>query len=140
VPANVRRREITEDAMKRLLCALAALLISTAALATVNLNSATKDELVALPGIGPSKAQAIIDYRTQNGPFRSVDEIRKVRGIGEKLFQQIKPELTIAGSGARAAVAQAPARGDAKPDAKADTRAPTRSGAGAIAREDGAKR
>jgi len=126
--------------MKRLLCALAALLISTAALATVNLNSATKDELVALPGIGPSKAQAIIDYRTQNGPFRSVDEIRKVRGIGEKLFQQIKPELTIAGSGARAAVAQAPARGDTKPDAKADTRAPTRSGAGAIAREDGAKR
>lgn len=126
--------------MKRLLCALAALLISTAALATVNLNSATKDELVALPGIGPSKAQAIIDYRTQNGPFRSVDEIRKVRGIGEKLFQQIKPELTIAGSGARAAVAQAPARGDTKPDAKADPRAPTRSGAGAIAREDGAKR
>ena len=47
--------------MKRLLCALAALLISTAALAAVNLNSATKDELVALPGIGPSKAQAIID-------------------------------------------------------------------------------
>ncbi len=125
--------------MKRLLCALAALLISTAALAAVNLNSATKDELVALPGIGPSKAQAIIDYRTQNGPFRSVDEVRKVRGIGEKLFQQIKPELTIAGSGPRAAVAQAPAR-DAKPDAKADARAPTRSSAGAIARDDAAKR
>lgn len=125
--------------MKRLLCALAALLISTAALAAVNLNSATKDELVALPGIGPSKAQAIIDYRTQNGPFRSVDEVRKVRGIGEKLFQQIKPELTIAGSGPRASVAQAPAR-DAKPDAKADARAPSRSGAGAIARDDAAKR
>lgn len=126
--------------MKRLLCALAALLISTAALAAVNLNSATKDELVALPGIGPSKAQAIIDYRTQNGPFRSVDEVRKVRGIGEKLFQQLKPELTIAGSGPRAAVAQAPARGDAKADVKADTRAPSRSGAGAIAREDAPKR
>ena len=125
--------------MKRLLCALAALLISTAALATVNLNSATKDELVALPGIGPSKAQAIIDYRAQNGPFRSVDEVRKVRGIGEKLFQQIKPELTIAGSGPRAAVAQAPAR-DTKPDTKADSRAPSRSGAGAIARDDAAKR
>jgi competence protein ComEA len=136
VPANVRRRVITEDAMKRLLCALAALLVSTAALAAVNLNSATKDELVALPGIGPSKAQAIIDYRTQNGPFRSVDEVRKVRGIGEKLFQQIKPELTIAGNGPRAAVAQVPARGDAKPDA----RAPSRGGAGAIARDDAAKR
>jgi competence protein ComEA len=125
--------------MKRWLCALAALLVSTAALAAVNLNSATKDELVALPGIGPSKAQAIIDYRTQNGPFRSVDEVRKVRGIGEKLFQQIKPELTIAGSGPRAAVAQTPAR-DTKPDAKADSRAPSRSGAGAIARDDAAKR
>ena len=126
--------------MKRLLCALAALLISTAALAAVNLNSATKDELVALSGIGPSKAQAIIDYRTQNGPFRSVDEIRKVRGIGEKLFQQIKSELTIAGSGPRATVAQAPARADAKPDAKAESRAPSRSSAGAIAREDAPKR
>lgn len=126
--------------MKRWLCALVALLVSTAALAAVNLNSATKDELVALPGIGPSKAQAIIDYRTQNGPFRSVDEIRKVRGIGEKLFQQIKPELTIAGGGPRAAVAQAPTRSDAKPDARADTRAPSRSGTGAITREDAAKR
>ena len=122
--------------MKRWLCALAALLVSTAALAAVNLNSATKDELVALPGIGPSKAQAIIDYRTQNGPFRSVDEVRKVRGIGEKLFQQIKPELTIAGNGPRAAVAQAPARGDAKPDARASSRG----SAGAIARDDAAKR
>ena len=69
-----------------------------------------------------------------------MDEVRKVRGIGEKLFQQLKPELTIAGSGPRAAVAQAPARGDAKADVKADTRAPSRSGAGAIAREDAPKR
>ena len=84
--------------MKRLLCALAALLISTAALATVNLNSATKDELVALPGIGPSKAQAIIDYRTQNGPFRSVDEVRKVRGIGEKSLERLRPYLAVSGA------------------------------------------
>jgi competence protein ComEA len=133
----VRRRVITEDAMKRLLCALAALLVSTAALAAVNLNTATKDELVALPGIGPSKAQAIIDYRGQNGPFRSVDEIRKVRGIGEKLFEQIKPELTIAASGGpRAAVAQGPARAESKSDAKPETRAPSRSGSGAIVREE----
>lgn len=106
--------------MKRFLCALAALLVSTAAFAAVNLNTATKDELVALPGIGPSKAQAIVDYRNQNGPFKSVDEVRKVRGIGAKLFEQIKPELTIGGA-PRAAVAQAPARNGA-PSAPRDER------------------
>ena len=117
--------------MKRWLCALAALLVSTAALAAVNLNTASKDELVALPGIGPAKAQAIIDYRAQNGPFRSVDEVRKVRGIGEKLFQQIRPELT---------VAQSQARAEAKPDAKAAPGTPSRSAAGAITRDDKAKK
>jgi competence protein ComEA len=127
--------------MKRWLCALAALLVSTAALATVNLNTASKDELVALPGIGPSKAQAIIDYRTQNGPFKSVDEVRKVRGIGEKLFQQLKPELAVAGGGARAAVAQAaPARPEAKAEAKPAASAPARSSGGPISRDDRAKK
>ena len=93
--------------MKRFIMLLAGLLFSGLALAAININTATLQELEALNGIGPVKAQAIIDYRTQNGPFRSVDEVRKVRGIGEKLFQQIKPELTIAGSGPRAAVASA---------------------------------
>jgi len=126
--------------MKRWLCALAALLVSTAALAAVNLNTASKDELVALPGIGPSKAQAIIDYRTQNGPFKSVDEVRKVRGIGEKLFQQIKPELSIAGGTPRATVAQAPGRAEAKPDAKAAPGTPSRTAGGTITRDDKARK
>ncbi len=97
--------------MKRILVMLVALLVSGAAAAALNLNTATKDELVALPGIGPAKAQAIVDYRNQHGPFKSVDEIRKVKGIGEKLFLQIKPELAI-GAPARNALAQAPAKAD----------------------------
>jgi competence protein ComEA len=121
--------------MKRFVMLLAALLFSGAAVAALNLNTATKDELVALPGIGPAKAQAIVDYRNQHGPFKSIDEIRKVKGIGEKLFLQIKPELAI-GAPARNAVAQAPARTDGKPDAKA---APRVNG-GAIAKDDKAKK
>jgi competence protein ComEA len=93
--------------MTKFLLALAALLVSGAALAAVNLNTATRDELVALPGIGPAKAQAIVDYRSQNGPFKAVEDVRKVKGIGEKLFQQIRPELAVSGG--------APARSEAKP-------------------------
>lgn len=121
--------------MMRILVVIAALLMSGAAAAALNLNTATKDELVALPGIGPAKAQAIVDYRTQHGPFKSIDEIRKVKGIGEKLFLQIKPELAI-GAPSRNAVAQAPGKSDAKPDAKAAPRA----NGGTIARDDKGKK
>lgn len=61
----------------------------------INLNSATKTELEALPGIGPTKAQAILDYRTSNGPFIRVDDLIKVKGIGPKTLEKIKPQLTL---------------------------------------------
>lgn len=125
--------------MKRVLLFLAALLVSGAAAAALNLNTATKDELVALPGIGPAKAQAILDYRNQNGPFKSVDEIRKVKGIGEKLFLQIKPELAIGAPG-RNALAQAGVKADAKSEAKPDAKAAPRANGGAIARDEKAKK
>ncbi|HVF74624.1 MAG TPA: helix-hairpin-helix domain-containing protein [Acidimicrobiales bacterium] len=51
--------------------------------ARVNLNTATVEQLEALPGVGPSTARAIVDYRTRHGPFRSVRELLEVRGIGE---------------------------------------------------------
>ena len=99
--------------MKKLWFALAMFVLSGAALATVNLNTASKDELVGLPGIGPHKAQAIVDYRTTHGPFKSVEDVRKVKGIGEKLYLQIKPEIAVAGGAAK--VAAAPAA-SSKPD------------------------
>jgi competence protein ComEA len=105
--------------MKRMLFALVALLFSAAAAAAVDVNTATLDELVALPGIGPAKAQAIVDYRSQHGPFKSVDEVRKVKGIGDKLFQQIKPELAV--GGAPKSVAQASGKTDAKGAARQST-------------------
>ena len=74
-------------------CVLA--LVSSLALAAVNLNTATRDELVALPGIGPAKAQAILDYRAQHGGFKSVDELKDVKGIGAKRFEKLRPEITV---------------------------------------------
>jgi competence protein ComEA len=93
--------------MKRLLLALALALCSAAALAAINLNTATKDELVALPGIGPAKAQAILDYRSAHGAFKSVEELKDVKGIGAKRFEKLKGEFTVTSAPARAAAGPA---------------------------------
>ena len=61
----------------------------------VNINSAGVDELVALPGIGKAYAERIVEYRQKNGPFKKVEDILNVRGIGEKTFDRIKDRLTI---------------------------------------------
>jgi competence protein ComEA len=63
--------------------------------ALVNLNSATPAELEELPGIGPTLAEAIITERERRGGFRSVNELRDVRGIGEKRFADLKDKVTI---------------------------------------------
>ena len=61
----------------------------------VNLNTATQAQLEALPGIGPTLAQAIIAERERRGGFRSVNELRDVRGIGDKRFADLKDKVTI---------------------------------------------
>jgi competence protein ComEA len=81
--------------MQRLLLAIALALFSSAAFAALNLNTATKEELIALPGIGPAKAQAILDYRNAHGTFKSVEELKDVKGIGAKRFEKLKGELTV---------------------------------------------
>ncbi|MFN4199962.1 MAG: ComEA family DNA-binding protein [Fervidobacterium gondwanense] len=61
----------------------------------IDINTAGIEELQKLPGIGPTKAQEIINYRTKNGPFRSIDEIMNVKGIGKKTFEKMKDMITI---------------------------------------------
>ncbi len=61
----------------------------------ININTANLEELQKLPGIGPSKAQAIIDYREKVGEFKSIEEIKNVKGIGEKTYEKLKELITI---------------------------------------------
>ena len=91
-------------------------LVPLPASAAVNINTATKDELIALQGIGPAKAQAIVDYRKQNGPFKSVDDLRNVKGIGAKRLEKLRADITVGGPPAKVATA-APAKTDARPAA-----------------------
>lgn len=85
----------------RLATAIGFALASTQwAFAAVNLNTATVAELDGVKGIGPSKAKAIVDYRTKNGNFKSVDDLKNVKGFGEKSIAKLKGELSVSGGDA----------------------------------------
>lgn len=61
----------------------------------ININTATQTELELLPGIGPSTATKIIDYREENGEFETIDDIKNVPGIGEAKYETIKNSITV---------------------------------------------
>ena len=68
------------------------------ALAAVNINTATQEQLETLNGIGPAKAKAIIDYRNKNGSFKNVEELDKVPGIGQGVLSKIKADAAVSGA------------------------------------------
>ena len=80
-------------------------LLAASALAAVNINTATEDQLVTLSGIGPGKAKAIIEYR-KTTPFKTVEDITKVPGIKTSSYNKIKGEITV--NGGNVATAKAP--------------------------------
>lgn len=92
---------------KILIVAFAALMLTFASLtyAAVDLNSATAAELESVKGIGPAKAKAIIEHREKSGPFKSVDDLKGIKGFGAKTIEKLRPELTVGGAPAAPAVA-----------------------------------
>jgi competence protein ComEA len=67
-----------------------------ASTATVNLNTASEADLEGLPGIGAKTAARIVEYRQKNGPFKKIEELMNVRGVGEKNFLKLKAQITVA--------------------------------------------
>lgn len=63
--------------------------------AKINLNKADETQLQNLPGIGPSKAAAITEYRETSGPFKSVEDLKNISGIGDKTFEKLKDLITV---------------------------------------------
>ncbi len=87
------------------------------AFAVVNINTATEAELDQLPGIGLVKAKAIIAERNKSGDFKSIDDIKRVKGIGDATFDKLKTEITV--GGANSAPAAPAGKHAAKPAAAA---------------------
>ncbi len=105
--------------MKYVLALMLAMLASiNLAFAVVDINTASVEELDTVKGIGPGKAQAIVDYRTKNGPFKSVDDLKGVKGFGVKTLDKLRPELT-AGTASPLAASKPSAAARAVPPAPA---------------------
>jgi competence protein ComEA len=74
-----------------------ALAADTAPTGTVNVNTATLEELQLLPGVGESRARAVIEARKQRGGFKSVDDLLEVKGIGAASLEKLRPYVTVEG-------------------------------------------
>lgn len=87
--------------MKKFIFATLTALAATCSFAVVNINTASQSELETLSGIGPAKARAIVEYRQQHGQFKSVEEIKKVKGIGDGIFAKLKAEAAVSSAPAQ---------------------------------------
>lgn len=81
--------------MRHSLCPVLMLVFALPAWAVLDLNTASEADLEALPGVGPARARAIVEYRAAHGPFGSVDDLGKVKGIGARTLADLKPLLVV---------------------------------------------
>lgn len=84
-------------ALAVLLGAVTATAQTTRIVGVVNINVANAEELALLPGVGPARAAAIIEYRKENGAFKQVDGLLAVSGIGDKALERMKPHCAVSG-------------------------------------------
>lgn len=97
--------------LKKLLVGLVTLFATIGmALAAVNINTASEAELDALPGIGAAKAKAIVEYRKAHGDFKTVDDLKNVKGVGDKVFAKLKDQISVSGATTMPAAAAKPAK------------------------------
>lgn len=94
--------------IRALLVSLAILPFSAGAAGTLDINTATAAELEQVNGLGPAKASAIVQYRSEHGAFASVDELTKVPGIGEKSLEKMRSQLGVAAPAATEAATKKP--------------------------------
>lgn len=114
-----RRMFLSTKALALACAGFTAWFLSAAALAAVNLNTATFDELVAVTGIGPKKAQQIIESRETQGPFKSVDDLKRIKGFRDKLVDNLRAEFTVGPPPAKVAAKDAGKDAARRKDAKA---------------------
>ena len=69
--------------------------VASATVETIHLNQATAEELQALPGVGPALSERIVLYRTEHGPFSSVDQLTEVSGVGQAKLVKLRSQLTV---------------------------------------------
>ena len=121
--------------MKKLLTLLLAIVAFIGmAFAAVNVNTATQSELESLAGVGPVRAKAIIEYRQKNGPYKSLEDLDKVPGIGKGTLDKMKNDITF--SGPTTSLGPDAKKSEPKTAAKTETKAETSTTAKADMKKD----
>jgi comEA protein len=88
------RQELAQGATKQIVSSSAQTAVQNQG-DKININTASVEDLDKIPDVGPARAKLIIDYRSQNGGFKTIEEMKNIKGIGDKTFEKMKDSITI---------------------------------------------